>query len=567
MKIIIICILTFSLGLNLYASDTLTFRKTQTFYDLYKQFKDIDHEKSIYYCEKYLENIDAKDVELNEAMMILEIAEEYAKEKSQFSKGISLIELALPYFRSHNLQKEVGESYLLLALMNHCIGRYDKVLEYTNESFEIFESLNDTVNLITTYNFFGVVYNFCDDQEQAKIYFKKLLELSTATNNMTATATAYNNLGALEHLEQNFQETEALLLEAVNASKVSRDTNFIFDKTRNLAALYYINNDMNEFSRYTDSLKPYINNTKNRATYYNYKGFCSRNNNDSRAAIDHFLKSLDYYMQCELIEDQTNVLSDISEEYNKIGDINAAYKYLKMSHELSKEVNTAEIYTNLFKYKNKLDIERSEQLRLSNEQKLISQNYYIAALSIILVLLVVSLYVIKIKKLKKKEQYIQDKEDSADKAEKDIMHKNEILEIKRLQKYREEQILNVIRAKISDLTSKTKSSAIRQEIESINREMEHIQDELFIPNNVDKTEYLPEFNIELMKNLSLNFPNLTTNEKRLCALLNLNMSTKEISDITRQTPETINTSRYRLRKKLGITNSSVSIQEFLGQFN
>ena len=47
-------------------------------------------------------------------------------------------------------------------------------------------------------------------------------------------------------------------------------------------------------------------------------------------------------------------------------------------------------------------------------------------------------------------------------------------------------------------------------------------------------------------------PDLTANEKKLCAFLKLNMTTKEISAITYQSVNSIIVARSRLRKKLGI---------------
>ena len=45
---------------------------------------------------------------------------------------------------------------------------------------------------------------------------------------------------------------------------------------------------------------------------------------------------------------------------------------------------------------------------------------------------------------------------------------------------------------------------------------------------------------------------LTVNERKLCAFLRLNMTSKEISAITQQSTETIKKARFRLRKKLEI---------------
>ncbi len=65
--------------------------------------------------------------------------------------------------------------------------------------------------------------------------------------------------------------------------------------------------------------------------------------------------------------------------------------------------------------------------------------------------------------------------------------------------------------------------------------------------------------------LNYKFPNLTSNDKKLCAFLRLNMSTKDISSITGQSISSIETARTRLRKKLNITKSDKNLSEFLGK--
>ena len=62
---------------------------------------------------------------------------------------------------------------------------------------------------------------------------------------------------------------------------------------------------------------------------------------------------------------------------------------------------------------------------------------------------------------------------------------------------------------------------------------------------------------------SLNIYDLTSNERRLCAFLKLDMSSKEISSITGQSLRSIEVARYRLRKKFDLSNSTISLYEFL----
>jgi PAS domain S-box-containing protein len=67
------------------------------------------------------------------------------------------------------------------------------------------------------------------------------------------------------------------------------------------------------------------------------------------------------------------------------------------------------------------------------------------------------------------------------------------------------------------------------------------------------------------KKLQSEFPDLTPNEKKLCALLRLNLSSKDIASITSQNPQSIDVARYRLRKKLNLTGDE-NLVDFLMRF-
>lgn len=66
--------------------------------------------------------------------------------------------------------------------------------------------------------------------------------------------------------------------------------------------------------------------------------------------------------------------------------------------------------------------------------------------------------------------------------------------------------------------------------------------------------------------LNEQYPRLSANEKKLCAFLRLNMSTKDIAAITYQSVNSITVARSRLRKKLNIEGEDVNLINFLAQF-
>ena len=61
-------------------------------------------------------------------------------------------------------------------------------------------------------------------------------------------------------------------------------------------------------------------------------------------------------------------------------------------------------------------------------------------------------------------------------------------------------------------------------------------------------------------------PDLTLGELRLCALIKLNMNTKDIASINNITINGVKVARYRLRKKLGLNDASDNLSDFLANY-
>ncbi|HBX50052.1 MAG: hypothetical protein A2275_13025 [Bacteroidetes bacterium RIFOXYA12_FULL_35_11] len=78
-------------------------------------------------------------------------------------------------------------------------------------------------------------------------------------------------------------------------------------------------------------------------------------------------------------------------------------------------------------------------------------------------------------------------------------------------------------------------------------------------------EHFSNVNPEFYRNLSLKHGDLSPSEIKLCALLKLNLSTKEIADITHLANDSIRTARVRLRKKLNL-DSDINLTNYLMQF-
>ena len=93
-----------------------------------------------------------------------------------------------------------------------------------------------------------------------------------------------------------------------------------------------------------------------------------------------------------------------------------------------------------------------------------------------------------------------------------------------------------------------------------------------IESNVSNLEFwnIYQKNFDLIhdhffRNLRDRYPALTASDLKFCALLRLNLSTKDIAKFTNLTIRGVEAARYRLRKKFGL-NEKDSLIEFLIDF-
>jgi len=76
---------------------------------------------------------------------------------------------------------------------------------------------------------------------------------------------------------------------------------------------------------------------------------------------------------------------------------------------------------------------------------------------------------------------------------------------------------------------------------------------------------ISQANSDFFEKLSKQFGNLTKGDLRLCALLKMNLRTKEIANLTFKNPASVKVARSRLRKKLGLTHSNTDVSTFLNK--
>ena len=137
-----------------------------------------------------------------------------------------------------------------------------------------------------------------------------------------------------------------------------------------------------------------------------------------------------------------------------------------------------------------------------------------------------------------------------EKLEKEINFKEKEQKKIALSIIKKNEILSKLKVEIERIKSKPEKSLKFSDLNSLKV---LILDNLNLENerkSLDK--YIKELNNTFFQNLENNYPGLTDKEKKLCSLLRLKLTSKEIASILNISPKSVEVSRYRLRKKMKI---------------
>ncbi len=209
------------------------------------------------------------------------------------------------------------------------------------------------------------------------------------------------------------------------------------------------------------------------------------------------------------------------------------------------------------------EVEQKEQLlqkqklqRLELEEREAFLKNMVLTIFLIFALLMSSLYFAYMKNKHKNEKKLIQK-----KKELEFKQTNELLEIKNrelavssLKLIQKDELLSSLKENLA----KNKGDIKREEIKKIVRTISHSNS-----NNWEEFETrFTSVNRDFYQKLNSKFPKLTRGDQKLCALIKLNFSSKEMAKILGISIESVHTNRYRLRKKVDLTRDK-SLTEFV----
>lgn len=141
-----------------------------------------------------------------------------------------------------------------------------------------------------------------------------------------------------------------------------------------------------------------------------------------------------------------------------------------------------------------------------------------------------------------------------EKLEADINFKNSELASSAMHLVKKGELLTKIKAELTQVMKGVDNPQVIAELKKMTRSLSE-------DDNMDKewenfTKHFDKVNSDFVLVLKEAHPSITPNELKLCAYLRMNLSTKEIAQLMNISVRGVEISRYRLRKKLGITSET-----------
>jgi hypothetical protein len=149
-----------------------------------------------------------------------------------------------------------------------------------------------------------------------------------------------------------------------------------------------------------------------------------------------------------------------------------------------------------------------------------------------------------------------------EKMESELSIKNKELTVNLIALIKKNEMLSSISDQLIRLERETKGTEAKDVITQLSQILRTSTDNKMLS---EFSARFQEIHAGFYEKLLKSYPDLTQNELKLCAFLRLNMTTKDISELTGQILPSIDQARYRLRKKLGIANSETNLVTFLSQ--
>jgi tetratricopeptide (TPR) repeat protein/DNA-binding CsgD family transcriptional regulator len=443
--------------------------------------------------------------------------------QGDYEQAILYMEEALSIDRLLGDENVIAIDLNTLARIYENWGLFDKAIAYIEEAMEIDSRLNNTAKLAIRYNSLGLIYKSWGKYEQALASFKRALEIDSQMGHTEKVALREANIGstflamgqvdkAIDFLDRSFQFFRNEQMPSYMASSLSE------------LGRAYLRKGL--YGKAEVSLLECLDISR-REGYNTWEISSLEALSDLYAATGRQQQSLEAFKAFTAVKD--SVFNMQSQQ--KIAEFQAKY--------------------DLFKKQQENELLRKDKEIAAKRHTVIVLVFTISALTLLVMLLVLLIRL----KIQQNKRLRTEKENGELRME--LEQRNRELTYNAMCIIKNNETVAKLAETIEEAIEAGNEKA---DLNRLIRKLQHLEKE---KNWAEFEMRFTRVHEDFYNNLNTRFPDLTPNERKLCAFLRLNMSTKDIAAITHQSVHSINVARTRMRKKLGIDGTDENLIGFL----
>ncbi len=485
---------------------------------------------------------------------------------------------AINYFLiSEKLYKEFGDKKELATVYGHLGRMYynnnfelDKALMYYNKMMDIAMELNDKELMAASYDNLGSLFLSLHDKDKAYTYYHQLLLISEEINNQTGIGKALNNIGEIERYRGDYKKAFDYYKQSLAIHRELNDIRKMAINMENMGITYFTMNQPNDAWHYFRQSLQYYQKANDQENVAGVLVLLGRN----AIKLRQYDSAIVYYNRAKKIAAKNDYhlyfmrsLKGLSRAFEKKNDVKKALKYFKYFevykdsiHRLNERNNIAAIKAQLLTEldNTQFKLQKYEIEMLTKDKKIYRLKMNILISILIIIFLSGVLLTVRYKIIVKKQRQLREKDSELHKAQQELLKselnsKDSDLMSFALHIVQKNKLLKEMESDLREL-SKNGDSETNKRLKEMSMNIKQV---LKIQEDIDLFDQKVSQTYDgFFHKIKKHFPTLTKNEERLCAMLKLKLSSKEIASINNTSVKAVEMSRYRLRKKCGIDNST-----------
>lgn len=415
-------------------------------------------------------------------------------------------------------------------------GKYRESISLSKAAQAGFAAEKDSSGYVgLIYNSLGIAYNNLGNYDSAAYFHRVALHERLLTKNFTYLPGSYVSVAQLEIKAGNKIQSEYYLQRAL---KIADSTG---NRQAQVAALLAMSDWQLHFNNSSETAENTLSKAIEIAEGLSDKSF--------------YLNSLKQFRSLKKQQNKLGELVDLDEKIENLKDSLASWERMHITKSLEIQFHLSE---------------KERELNTIQSEKNIATltNYLLWSIIVALLLLGIAIFVF-LKRINTRNKLL-------------LVAQNELMKATAEQKkLKEQQLKNELEHKESQLSALTlqmlQKNELMQELKSkldegsTNNQDSSLQKIIAKGMNHDKewndfNSSFESLNKNFYARLKQAYPEISPNDLKLCALIKMNLSIKEMAGILNISPDSVKTARYRLRKKLQLSTEE-NLTDFILHLN